>query len=412
MGILLVLLAWSGVLAAKTWSAYRHDQQGLAQLDAVRADLDPGQVTAASTQQPLETAETAFDGTGTGRPVLAAVRTGDPGTGHRAAIPFRPGAEQRSRPGLRHRRRLPRRSSPGARPAALAPDPNGSPRSSDCRRSRSRPPGSCPGSTPDREMRWSRRSPAGIRSSFPNWTMRAPGWRTRRPCRRSRPRSSRAPRPTWCSQPTTPRCEPARAPSSISGWPPPQTVSSSWATSAPRGALTLPVGAVTATGDLERNWGWLLPGVDFRNLGVTPQFDVTAPLAARMWRAATGQHVDGVLAIDVAGLQQFLEATGPVRWTARPSGPPTSSSVLLHDQYAGLSDSTRPTHRTARTRSAPWPRRCPPPAPGQSTDLRLAGHGGDRRGGRTAPDALVDLAGRPGRLGGERGERQPHAHSR
>ncbi len=61
VGILLVLLAWSGVLAAKTWSAYRHDQQGLAQLDAVRANLAPGQVTAPSTQRSLEAAQAAFD---------------------------------------------------------------------------------------------------------------------------------------------------------------------------------------------------------------------------------------------------------------------------------------------------------------------------------------------------------------
>ncbi|HZM53954.1 MAG TPA: DUF4012 domain-containing protein, partial [Acidimicrobiales bacterium] len=65
---------------------------------------------------------------------------------------------------------------------------------------------------------------------------------------------------------------------------------------APSGDLTLPVGTVTASGDLERNWGWLRPGVDWRNLGLTPQFDVTAPLAARMWTASTGQQVNGVLA--------------------------------------------------------------------------------------------------------------------
>ncbi len=108
----------------------------------------------------------------------------------------------------------------------------------------------------------------------------------------------------------------------------------------PSGALTLPVGAVTATGDLERNWGWLLPGVDFRNLGVTPQFDVTAPLAVRMWQAATGQLVDGVIAIDVVGLQQILSATGPVEVNGQSIGAGNVESYLLHDQYAGLTDST------------------------------------------------------------------------
>src|ERR1019366_4703129 len=67
----------------------------------------------------------------------------------------------------------------------------------------------------------------------------------------------------------------------------------------PSGRLALSPGQVVATGDLERNWGWLDPGVDWRNLGVTPQFDVTAQLASRMWATSTGQQVDGVLALDI-----------------------------------------------------------------------------------------------------------------
>jgi len=38
----------------------------------------------------------------------------------------------------------------------------------------------------------------------------------------------------------------------------------------PSGNLGLSLGAVYVTGDLERNWGWLEPGTDWRNLGVTP----------------------------------------------------------------------------------------------------------------------------------------------
>jgi hypothetical protein len=34
--------------------------------------------------------------------------------------------------------------------------------------------------------------------------------------------------------------------------------------------LTVPEGAVPVTGDLEARWGFLLPGVDWRNLGLTP----------------------------------------------------------------------------------------------------------------------------------------------
>lgn len=112
----------------------------------------------------------------------------------------------------------------------------------------------------------------------------------------------------------------------------------------PTSSLTLPPGTVTVTGDLAARWGWLLPGLDFRNLGLTPQFDVNGPLAAQMWQAKTGQSVDGVLALDVGGLRDLLEVTGPVT-TA--TGQVVSSSnveqILLHDQYVGetyASDST------------------------------------------------------------------------
>ena len=100
----------------------------------------------------------------------------------------------------------------------------------------------------------------------------------------------------------------------------------------------LPVGAVPVTGDLQRNWGWLNPSLDLRNLGLTPQFDVTAPLAARMWTALTGQPVNGVIALDVAGLGNLLEATGPVVVNGQTVGAGNVEQFLLHDQYVGLTD--------------------------------------------------------------------------
>ena len=108
----------------------------------------------------------------------------------------------------------------------------------------------------------------------------------------------------------------------------------------PSGDLALAPGQVTVTGDLARNWGWLLPGVDWRNLGLTPQFDVTAPLAARMWAVRTGQQVDGVLAVDIAGLQQILTATGPVQAGGTTVDAGNVEQYLMHDQYDGLSDNS------------------------------------------------------------------------
>ena len=106
----------------------------------------------------------------------------------------------------------------------------------------------------------------------------------------------------------------------------------------PSGQRTLPVGAVPVTGEFEKNWGWLNPSLDMRNLGWTPQFDVTAPLAAAMWTKLTGEPVDGVLSLDVAGLRQLLEVTGPVQAGAQTVSADTVEAYLLHDQYAGLTD--------------------------------------------------------------------------
>lgn len=108
----------------------------------------------------------------------------------------------------------------------------------------------------------------------------------------------------------------------------------------PSGDQGLAPGQVPVTGDLERNWGWLEPGVDWRNLGLTPQFPVTAELASRMWAARTGQQVNGVLAVDIAALRQILTATGPVEAGGMTIDSDNVEQYLLHDQYAGLTDNS------------------------------------------------------------------------
>ena len=109
----------------------------------------------------------------------------------------------------------------------------------------------------------------------------------------------------------------------------------------PTWSLVLPQGAVPVGGDLEARWGSYLPGVDWRNLGLTPQFDVNGALAARMWKAKTGQQVDGVMALDITGLQELLTVTGPV--TTADGTVVTAATVdqlLLHDQYVGAGNTT------------------------------------------------------------------------
>ncbi len=104
----------------------------------------------------------------------------------------------------------------------------------------------------------------------------------------------------------------------------------------PSGELTLPRAGVRVEGELGAHWGWLQPGREWRNLATTPRFDVTAPLAARMWESLTGEQVDGVLALDVPLLSAILGATGPV---AVGDGMVSETSVadrLLRDQYQGV----------------------------------------------------------------------------
>ena len=104
----------------------------------------------------------------------------------------------------------------------------------------------------------------------------------------------------------------------------------------PSGELTLPGPGVTVEGDLDARWGWLRPGREWRNLATTPRFDVTAPLAARMWESLTGERVDGVLALDVPLLAAILGATGPVAVGDGVVSEETVFDDLLREQYQGL----------------------------------------------------------------------------
>jgi len=115
-------------------------------------------------------------------------------------------------------------------------------------------------------------------------------------------------------------------------------------------SLALPAAGVPVGTDLEELWGWAGPGADARNLGLTPQFDVTGPLAASMWSASTGQSVNGVLAVDVLALQQVLQVTGPFTLAdGTKVGPQNVVELLTHDQYVGLSDEGASGATQART---------------------------------------------------------------
>ena len=69
----------------------------------------------------------------------------------------------------------------------------------------------------------------------------------------------------------------------------------------------------TPTGDYPARWGWVEPD---RRTGGTSRCrrSSTSParLAAQMWKARTGEDVDGVLALDPIALRALVKVSGPV----------------------------------------------------------------------------------------------------
>ena len=104
--------------------------------------------------------------------------------------------------------------------------------------------------------------------------------------------------------------------------------------------LPVPAGAVPLPPELEELWGFVPVTEDWRYLATSPRFDVTAPLAADMWQAATGEQVDGVLVVDPVALQALLAAQGPIPGGREDGdGELTEDDVLeylLLGQYLGL----------------------------------------------------------------------------
>jgi hypothetical protein len=111
------------------------------------------------------------------------------------------------------------------------------------------------------------------------------------------------------------------------------------------GDVRIPFPGVPVGGDLVARWGKTMPGQHWESLGVTPQFDVTGPVAANLWQAATGQHVDGVIAMDTEALHQVLIATGPVNAGGTVVSADNVIGLLMHDQYL---QTTEPGGQTAR----------------------------------------------------------------
>jgi hypothetical protein len=94
--------------------------------------------------------------------------------------------------------------------------------------------------------------------------------------------------------------------------------------------------AVALPPELEKLWGFTPLGRDWRYLAMSPRFDANAPVAAEMWKAATGETVDGVLVIDPVTLQALLKAQGPIAVGDRTVSSDDVVDYLLRGQYDGV----------------------------------------------------------------------------
>ena len=121
--------------------------------------------------------------------------------------------------------------------------------------------------------------------------------------------------------------------------------------------LELPPGAVPVPGDFGARWGWLDPTQEWRYLAMSPQFDVTGSLAAQMWKAKTGEDVDGVFALDAVALQALIKVSGPVLVEGKVIDADNVVNEILLQQYldypsaASDPESDLPANRARRDRN-------------------------------------------------------------
>jgi hypothetical protein len=103
------------------------------------------------------------------------------------------------------------------------------------------------------------------------------------------------------------------------------------------GSVVVPDGAVQIGPELQQLWAFATPQEAIVRAVVTPRFDVSAAILAAQYGAATNTPVDGVLLIDIVGLQKLVALSGQA---ADPNAIPADRIIdeLMHKQYLSLSD--------------------------------------------------------------------------
>jgi hypothetical protein len=102
--------------------------------------------------------------------------------------------------------------------------------------------------------------------------------------------------------------------------------------------LTSPASGVTVPAGTQAVFGELFPTQTWQSTNATADFAFSGADMQAMYASATGQHVDGVLGIDVVALQNLLALTGPVTVSgvAEPVSSTNAAAILLNQLYAGL----------------------------------------------------------------------------
>lgn len=76
--------------------------------------------------------------------------------------------------------------------------------------------------------------------------------------------------------------------------------------------LSSPETSAAFPADFTKTYGGLAPTSDWREENLMSDFTIDAPVMEAMYQQATGQHVDGVIQVDSAGLAAVLAGVGPV----------------------------------------------------------------------------------------------------
>lgn len=95
--------------------------------------------------------------------------------------------------------------------------------------------------------------------------------------------------------------------------------------------------------DYLTHWGRFHPEAIWRNVTMSPDFPAVGQVMAELYPQSGGQPVDGVIAIDPAGLAALMEFTGPIEvpQVDMPLTAETAAQFLLRDQYLDLNRADR-----------------------------------------------------------------------